>query len=84
MISMYTTLKRSLLVLAALVIAFIPTRVGSHGVAIGLPFTWYTSQEIVTFGKQPQSFSALLLLSDVGTALLVLAVVLRFYRARHI
>jgi len=76
-------LKWSFLVLAALLIAAIPTRLGSHDVAVGFPFTWHTRQEIITFGEQPHSFSALLLLSDFGIALLVLAVAARSLRRRH-
>jgi hypothetical protein len=76
-------LKWSILVFAALVIAAIPTRLGDHDVAVGFPFTWYTREVIITFGEQPHSFSTLLLLSDVAIALLVLAVSVRFFRAKY-
>ena len=50
---------------AATLVASIPTRIASHHLAVGLPFTWYTRQEIVTFGEQPSSFSFWLVLLDV-------------------
>ncbi len=80
---MRTVLKWTLLVLAAIVIAAIPTRLGSHDVAVGFPFTWHSRQEIITFGEQPHSFSFLLLLSDVAIALLVLAALARLFHARQ-
>ena len=80
---MRTILKWSFLVFAALLIAAIPTRLGSHDVAVGFPFTWHARQEIITLGQQPQSFSALLVLCDFGIALLVLAVIAKFVRMRH-
>jgi hypothetical protein len=80
---MRNTLKWSFLVFAALVIAAIPTRLASHDVAVGFPLTWHTRQEIITLGEQPHSFSLLLLLCDVGIALLVLAVAARLLRTRH-
>jgi len=80
---MRTALKWSLLAVAAIIIAAIPTRVASHDVAVGFPFTWHTRQEIITFGEQPHTFSLLLLLADVGIALLGLAIVARLFRTRH-
>jgi hypothetical protein len=80
---MRTTIRWSVLVFAALVIAAIPTRLGSHDVAVGFPFTWHARQEIISLGQQPQSFSALLLLCDFGIALLVLAVIVKFVRMRQ-
>ena len=80
---MRTAIKWSLLAVVAIVIAAIPTRLGSHDVAVGFPFTWHTRHEIITFGAQPHSFSFLLLLSDVAIALLVLALVARLFRTRH-
>lgn len=63
-----------LLILGALFLAAIPTRLTDHDFAIGFPFTWHTHQEIVTFGPQPESFSVVFLLSDFALALLVLVV----------
>src|SRR5215472_7310598 len=81
---MSTTLKWSLLIAGALIIAAIPTRVSSHDVAVGIPFTWHTRQEVVTLGAQPHSFSAGFLLADFGISLLVLSVVAsRFVRGLH-
>ena len=77
------TLKLSVLIFAALVIAAIPTRLGSHDVAVGFPFTWHTSQQIITFGEQPHSFSFLVLLCDFGIALLVLAGGATLFRTGH-
>ena len=79
---MRTAVKGTLLAVVAIVIAAIPTRLGSHDVAVGFPFTWHTRQEIITFGEQPHSFSFLLLLSDVIIALLVVAVLARLFRTR--
>jgi hypothetical protein len=81
--NMRTIAKWGLLIFSALLIASIPTRLGSHDVAVGIPFTWHTSQQIVTFGPQPESFSFLLLFSDFALALLLLAGLLRFFRARR-
>jgi len=80
---MRTALKWIVFIFAAVIIAAIPTRLGSHDVAVGFPFTWHTRQEIITFGEQPHSFSFLLLLSDVAIALLVLAAFARLFRTRH-
>ena len=80
---MHSTLKWSLLVVASLMIAAMPTRLSSHDLAIGFPFTWHMRQEIVTLGEQPHSFRALLLLSDFGLALLVLAAVVKVFRMRR-
>jgi len=80
---MRTAVKWSLLAVVAIVIAVIPTRLGSHDVAVGVPFTWHTRQEIIAFGEQPHSFSFLLLLADVAIALLVLAALARLFRTRH-
>ena len=81
---MHSTLKGSVLVVLALAIAAIPTRLSSHDVAIGFPFTWHMRQEIVTLGEQPHSFNALLLLADFGIALLVLAIVVKLFRMRRV
>ena len=80
---MRTIAKWRLLIFGALFIAAIPTRVGSHDVAVGLPFTWHTSRQIVTFGPQPESFSFLRLFSDFALALLLLAGLFRFFRTRR-
>ena len=80
---MHTVIKRTLVAIVAIVIAAIPTRLGSHDVAVGFPFTWYTRQEVITFGEQPHTFSFLLLLSDIAIALLVQAVFARLLRTRH-
>ena len=80
---MRTTLKWSLLVVSALLISAIPTQLGSHDFAVGFPFTWHTRQEIITLGAQPYSFSFLLLLSDFGITLILLAVGAKLFRTRH-
>ena len=79
---MRTALKWNLLIVAAVVITSIPTRLGSHDVALGVPFTWHTRQEVVTFGEQPHSFNAAMLLADFCTSLLVLSAVARLLRKR--
>lgn len=80
---MRTATKWISLVVVAIIIAAIPTRLTSHDVAVGFPFTWHTRQEIITFGKQPHSFSFLLLLSNIAIALFVIAVFARLLRARR-
>jgi len=80
---MRAVLKVGFLVVAALVVAAIPTRLGSHEVAVGFPFTWRTSQQIITLGQQPHTFSLLLLLFDFCIALLVLAAGATLLRIRR-
>lgn len=80
---MRTIAKWGLLAFAALFIAAMPTRLGSHDVAVGVPFTWHTSQQTVTFGQQLESFSFFLLFSDFALALLLLTGVFRFFRTRR-
>jgi hypothetical protein len=80
---MRNALNWSVLVVAALLIAAVPTRISSHNVAVGFPFTWHTRQEIVTLGEQPHTFSAFFLFCDFGIALVVLALVVKFFRTRQ-
>lgn len=80
---MRSVIKWTLLAVVAIVIAAMPTRIGSHDVAIGFPLAWYARQEIITLGEQPHSFSSILFLSDVAIALLVLVVFARLLRMRH-
>jgi len=80
---MRTIAKWGLLILGALFIAAIPTRLGSHEATVGVPFTWHTSQQIVTFGPQPESFSFFRLCLDFALALLLLAGLVRFLRTRR-
>ena len=69
--SLPTVLKWRFLAVAAMISAGIPTRLSSHGLAVGFPFSWRTRQEIITLGEQPHNFSLWLL---VVNALLVLTV----------
>lgn len=79
---MSTALKWGLLVASALVIAAIPTHLSSHDIALGVPFTWHTRQEVAKLGPQPDSFNAAMLLADFWIALLVLSAVSRLIRTR--
>ena len=83
---MRTILKCSFLVFAAMVIAAIPTRLSSHDLAVGFPFTWHTRQEVITLGEQPLSLSFLFLLLDFTLALLALAALASLFRRkdRHV
>jgi len=58
-------------IVAATFVAAIPTRLSTHDLAVGFPFTWRTRQEIVTFGEQPHSFNLWLLLFDIALVLVV-------------
>jgi len=85
---MRTAIKWSVVIVAALLIAGIPTRLGSYEIVVGIPFTRLRSQEVITvgditFGEQAPSFSVLFLLSDFGLSLVVLAGGARLFRARH-
>jgi hypothetical protein len=67
---MRTVLKWTFITIAALAVASFPTILSSHDVALGLPFTWYTRREIVTFGAQPNDVNLLKLLLDISLVLL--------------
>ena len=75
-------LRWILLAVAALAIAAIPTRVASHHVAVGIPFTWRTSQVVATVGEQPRTFSFLLLLLDFAMALLTFSAIAALIRRK--
>ena len=74
-----TAVKWLVAITTATLLAASPTRVGSHDVAIGFPFTFHSRLEIITLGDQPHSFSLVLFLLDIGivlAAILGLAVAL--------
>lgn len=77
-----STVRWLVAVAAAAFVAAIPTRLASHHVAVGFPFTWLTRQEIVTFGEQPHSFSLSLLLLDIALVLAVF-IALRLSRVKR-
>jgi hypothetical protein len=66
-----STVRWLVAIAAAMLVAAIPTRLGSHDVAVGFPFTWHTRQEVITLGEQPHSFSFSLLLLDIVFVLAV-------------
>jgi len=70
-------------VAAATFIAAIPTRLSSHDLAVGIPLTWHTRQEVITLGEQPHTFSLWLLLVDIALVLVAL-VMLRISISRLI
>src|SRR4051812_45947358 len=76
-----STVRWLCVIVAATLVAAIPTRLSSHDSAIGFPFTWHTAQEIVTFGPQPRSFRPWLLFVDIAVVLSSL-VLLRFFMRR--
>src|SRR6267142_744770 len=73
----YPVLRWLLRLVAAILIANIPTRLSMHDLAVGVPFTWQTRQEIVSVGQHPHSFSLILFILDVGVCLLVLSLLIR-------
>ena len=66
-----STVRWLVAIATAMFVAAIPTRLGSHDVAVGFPFTWHTRLEVVTLGEQPHSFSLSLLLLDIVLVLIV-------------
>jgi hypothetical protein len=64
-----SALRWLLAAVAATLVAAIPTRLSMHDLAVGLPFTWHTRQEIVTLGEQPNALSLWLLLLDIALVL---------------
>jgi hypothetical protein len=79
---MSTVLKWSLLIVAAVIIAAIPTHLSSHDVALGVPFTWHTRQQVVTLGPQPQSIRVVPFLADFSISFLALSVLASLFRTR--
>ena len=68
-------------IVAAALVAAIPTRLSMHNLAVGIPFTWRTRQEVVTSGEQPHTFTLWLLLLDIAIALAVFAMLRIFVRS---
>lgn len=80
---MRTLLRWSFLVVVAMVIAAIPTRVASHHVDIGFPFTWRTRQDVVSLDGIPlHSFSCIALVLDLAIVFLALTGIVAMFRRK--
>lgn len=72
---MRTLLRWSCLVVVAMAIAAIPTRLSSHDVVVGFPFTWHIRHEVVSLKKPLHGFSCIALILDLAIVLLALTAV---------
>lgn len=79
---MRTLLRWSSLVVVAMLIAAIPTRLSSHDVAVGFPFTWHTRQEVVSLGNSLRNFSYVALILDLVIAVLALTAIAAMFRRK--
>ena len=79
-----STVRWLVAIAAATFVAAIPTPLSMHDLAVGIPFTWHTRQEIITLGEQPHSFTLWLLLLDIAIVLAVLTLLrIAFSRLIH-